>query len=68
MLLLFDACTICIIDYVPRNIHDAYKILIDVSRAMLQIVATLTFVIYYCNMFIVQAINLFYIIYFSGLP
>ncbi len=67
VLLLFDACTICIINYVPRNIHDTYGNVIYEYRVMLQIVTSLTF-IYNCHLFIALAKNLFYILYFSGLP
>jgi hypothetical protein len=41
------------------NVNDASRIVIEDSRVMLQIVASLTdnsrCIIYYCNMFIVQA-------------
>jgi hypothetical protein len=48
------ASTLNIINYTSR-IVDASRSVNDDSRVMLQIVASLTIIIYNCNIFIVQA-------------
>ncbi len=53
------------------SVNDASNIVIDDSRVTLQIVASLTDnsrgVIYYCNVFIVQATGLTSLAYMSGM-
>jgi hypothetical protein len=49
------ACTIDVINDASMSINDAYESVIDDSRMTLQIVASLTIIIYNRNMFIVKA-------------
>jgi hypothetical protein len=49
------ACTINAINDASMSINDAYQSVIDDSRVTLQIVASLTIIIYNRNMFIVKA-------------
>jgi hypothetical protein len=53
MTVVSDVCTIDVINDASRSVNDASFITLG-SRVMLQIVASLTIVIYNCNMFIVQ--------------
>jgi len=53
MTVVSDIYIINVINYASRSVNDAASITLG-SRVMLQIVASLTIVIYNCNMFIVQ--------------
>jgi len=54
MTIVRDA-TICgIVNDVSRSINDTFRSAIDISRVMLQIVASHTIIVYYRNMFVVQ--------------
>jgi len=56
------ACTTNVIN-ISENVNDTYKNIIDDSRVMLQIVASLMIVIYNRKMFIVLATALQYVKY-----